>query len=126
MRSERTAIASEPTASNAEPAPWMKPAFIVISALFFISVLVIWDQWESAQTDLTIKNREHAAKLAAYESLLNANKTSGEFLNKYNNDADFRMRVARQRLGYTEPGEVVLRLDPPPKPVNPPPDTAGK
>ena len=91
------------------------------------------DSWQTIsphevaeQVVIAIKTRDLKAKQESNAALARANDNSYQFLTKYNNDPDFRMRVARQRLGYAEPGEVILRLDPPPKPANPQQNPAGK
>ena len=108
------------------PAPWMKAVFIAEVALFALAALLLWDQWECAQGELAVQSRLLKSKTSATEALRREQENTREFLNKCNNDPEFLRRVARQRLGYTEPGEVIFRLDPPPKPATPPKDSSGK
>jgi cell division protein FtsB len=123
MRQPKT---SGTTFVSSQPAPWMKAVFVVEAALLVLIVLFGWEQWDDAQRELAIKTRDLKAKQESNSALARENDNSYQFLTKYTNDEEFRNRVARQRLGYTAPGEVVFRLDPPPKPSNPPQDSSGK
>lgn len=114
------------TFAPAQPAPWMKAVFVVEAALLILIILFGWEQWDDAQRELAIKTRDLKAKQESNQALARENDNSYQFLTKYTNDEDFRKRVARQRLGYAEPGEVIFRLDPPPKPANPPQDSSHK
>lgn len=114
------------TFAPTQPAPWMKAVFVAEAALLVLIVLFGWEQWDDAQRELAIKTRDLKAKQESNQALARENDNSYQFLTKINNDDDFHMRVARQRLGYTAPGEVILRFDPPPKPVPPTQDTPGK
>lgn len=114
------------TFASSQPAPWMKGVFFLEAALLVLVLLFGWEQWDDAQRELALKTRELKAKQESNQALADENAKSLGFLTKYNNDADFRLRVAKQRLNYTEPGEIVFRLDPPPKPAKSPQDSSGK
>ena len=99
---------------------WMKVTFAGVVLLFLALGFVIMEQYDDAKRDLAAKRREQKEKAEINANLRRDNENTVEFLTKYNNDAEFRDREARQRLGYTAPGEVVFRLDPPPKAEAPP------
>lgn len=106
---------------SSQPAPWMKPAFVVLAMLFLLSGFLLWDQWESAQADLAVQTKALKAKTEANADLKARNSAASEYLQKFSKDPDFQMKIARERLGYAAPDEIILKIEPPPrqKPANP-------
>ena len=96
------------------PAPWMKAVFIAEIALILVIAAVGWEHWEMAGHEFAKQSREANQKREDNRQIEQKNKNLEKFLTKFNSDEEFRLRVARQRLGYTQEGEIVFRIDPPP------------
>lgn len=118
MRQARAPGIAHPTSSSPQ---WVKVAFALVIFVFLAVGVLLLEQLDDANRDFSSKLREKQEKAEANEKLKRENENTVEFLTKYNNDAEFREREARQRLGYTAPGEIVFRLDPPPKSESPQP-----
>lgn len=101
---------------SSQPAPWMKPAFVVLAMLFLVAGFLLWDQWESAQADLAVQTKALKSKTEANADLKARNSATGEYLQKFSKDPDFQMKIARERLGYVGEGEIIIKIDPPPQP----------
>ena len=98
--------------SSPAPAPWMKWVFVVEVAVFVLAAIVLWDQWESAQNELSIHSKQLKAKSEERDAMRREQDNNLAYLNKFENDPEFKLREGRQRLGFAQPGEVVFRLDP--------------
>ena len=99
------------------PPPWMKFTFFAVCAVMVVVAVFGWEQWEDARRDYAAKQREFQAKSEQNAKLQRDTDSVANFLLKFDNDPAFRDRVARQKLQYVAPGEVIFRLDPPPHPA---------
>lgn len=90
----------------------MKAVFVVEASIFLLVAILLWEQWESAQAELTNMNKQLKAKSDELEAGARERDNNIAYLNKFQNDPEFKRREARQRLGFVEPGEVVFRLSP--------------
>lgn len=104
--------ATHPT-NTTKTAPWMKAVFIGEVALVIIIAVIGWEHWDNASQDFANKTREAHEKNESNRHIEQKNINLEKFLTKFNNDEEFRLRVARQRLGYTQDGEIVLRIEQP-------------
>lgn len=116
MRQQKTPGTSFATA---QPAPWMKPAFVVLAMVFIISGVLLWQEWENAQADLAVQSKTLKAKTEANAELKAHNTTTGEYLQKFSKDPEFQNRIARERLNYASPDEIIIKLDPAPPATKP-------
>lgn len=90
----------------------MKAVFVVEASIFLLVAVLLWEQWESAQAELTNMSKQLKAKSDELEAGTRERDNNIAYLNKFQNDPEFKRREARQRLGFVEPGEVVFRLSP--------------
>ena len=95
----------------------MKFAFPFLCAVVVVIAFFGWEQWEDARRDYASKQRELNAKQEQNGKLQRDVNNVADFLEKYNKEDEFRMREARQRTGSAAPGEIILQMDPPPRPV---------
>lgn len=98
-------------------APWMKWVFVAEVAVFVLAAVVLWDQWESAQTEFAIRSRQLKSRTDENAVLHREQENNLAYLNKFENDPEFKLREGRQRLGFAQPGEVIFRMPPPPPPA---------
>ncbi len=102
----------------------MKWVFVVEAAVLILAAIAFWELWESTQNDLGVMRKQLKAKSESCENDRREQENTLAYLNKYENDPDFKLREGRQRLGFAQPGEIVFRLDPattPPPASTPPP-----
>lgn len=92
----------------------MKAVFIVEASIFLLAGILLYQQWESAQAELVNMHKQLKAKAEERDAMQREHENNMAYLNKFQDDPEFKKREARQRLGFVEPGEVVFRLDPPP------------
>src|SRR3954471_2146156 len=95
--------------ASSPPAPWMKPAFVILAMLFLVACGLLWDQWESAQADLAVQTKALKSKTEANAELKARNSSASEYLQKFSKDPDFQMKIARERLGYVDPTEIIIK-----------------
>lgn len=95
----------------------MKAVFIIEVALLVIIAAVGWEHWGMASHEFANKTREAQEKQEINRQIEMKNNNLDKFLKKFNSDEEFRLRVARQRLGYTQDGEIVFRIEQPGRPA---------
>ncbi len=88
----------------------MKAVFVIEASIFALAVLLLWEQWDSAQAELTNMHKQLKAKSDERDTMKRDQENTLAYLGKFENDPEFKKREARQRLGLAEPGEVVFRL----------------
>lgn len=103
--------------SVSNPPSWMKFAFGFMCALVATVALVGWGQWEDARRDYAAKQYELGLKIDRNKEAQEKMQGLESYLSKFDRSEDFRKRQAKERLGVTEEGEIILRFDPPPHPA---------
>ena len=99
---------SEPTSRN----PQTEKLFLWAAFILFCTVLAFtWSTYGDETARLAgIRANEHQ-KEQAYAALERARGQAERYVERFARDPEFVRDQARERMGVSEPGEIVIRLD---------------
>ena len=99
---------SEPTSRN----PQTEKLFLWAAFILFCTVLAFtWSTYGDETARLAgIRANEHQ-KEQAYAALERTRAQTERYIERFNRDPEFVRDQARERMGISEPGEIVIRVD---------------
>jgi len=72
----------------------------------------LWSECEKAQQELLLQEKKYAEKVAEKNEVQRIYDNKKQYLERVGNDPEFLQNEVRQRLGYAESGEYIIKVEP--------------